>query len=54
MPDACLEPQVYNARRHGCDLEALRMIRRTDWNSLALPASVLATGGLRPDAVRVA
>lgn len=38
MADACLVPQVYNARRFGIDMSAYPMIERIDAQCLSLPA----------------
>jgi maleylacetoacetate isomerase len=36
LADACLVPQVYNARRFGCDMDAFPTIQRIDAECLAL------------------
>ena len=38
LADICLVPQVFNARRFGCDLSGFPKIRAIDENCLALPA----------------
>jgi maleylacetoacetate isomerase len=38
LADACLVPQVYNARRFGCDMDAFPIIKRIDAECLELDA----------------
>jgi len=38
LADACLVPQVYNARRFGCDMDAFPTIKRIDAECLELDA----------------
>ncbi|ARP82625.1 maleylacetoacetate isomerase [Bordetella genomosp. 8] len=50
LADACLVPQVYNARRLDCDLSAMPTIVRIDAACLALPAFAQAAPDAQPDA----
>lgn len=50
LADACLVPQVYNARRFDCDLSAYPTIRRVAAACEALPAFAAAHPGGQPDA----
>ena len=50
LADACLVPQVYNARRYQCDLAAFPTILRIDQACNALPAFDLARPERQPDA----
>lgn len=50
LADLCLVPQVYNARRLGCDLGPYPTIRRIDAACLALPAFDRARPEAQPDA----
>ena len=50
LADACLIPQVYNARRIECDLSAYPEITRIDANCLALAAFDRAIPEHQPDA----
>lgn len=50
LADACLVPQVYNAERFECDLEAYPRIRRITANARALEAFRRAAPGEQPDA----
>jgi maleylacetoacetate isomerase len=50
MADACLIPQVYNARRFGIDLSPYPMIRRIDEKCLSLAAFDAARPERQPDA----
>ncbi|CAM3736802.1 maleylacetoacetate isomerase [Bordetella sputigena] len=50
MADACLVPQVFNARRLDCDLSAMPNIVRIDAACLALPAFAQAAPDAQPDA----
>ncbi len=52
LADACLVPQVYNARRFDCPLDAYPTIRRIDAACLTLPAFDLARPESQPDAPR--
>jgi maleylacetoacetate isomerase len=49
LADACLVPQVYNARRHQCDVSAYPTILRIEQNCLALPAFRDAAPENQPD-----
>jgi len=50
LADACLVPQVYNARRYQCDLSAYPTILRIEANCQALPAFLEAAPENQPDA----
>jgi len=51
LADVCLVPQVYNARRYGCDLEPSPTIRAIDARCRAIEAFARAAPELQPDAV---
>ncbi len=50
LADACLVPQVYNARRFGVDMAAFPTIARIEGECLALPAFDAARPENQPDA----
>lgn len=50
MADICLVPQIVNAERMNCPLDAYPTLRRLAANARALPAFVAAEPGLQPDA----
>jgi maleylacetoacetate isomerase len=50
LADACLVPQLYNARRFGLDLSPWPILRRIDAQCLALPAFDAARPERQPDA----
>jgi maleylacetoacetate isomerase len=50
LADAFLVPQVYNARRYGCPLEAFPTVVRVDAHLNTLPAFVRAKPERQPDA----
>ena len=50
LADACLVPQVYNARRYACDLAPYPTLTRVEAACLALPAFQRATPEAQPDA----
>lgn len=50
LADLCLVPQVFNARRFGCDLSAFPTILRIDEACAALPAFQQAAPEKQPDA----
>ncbi|HTJ99707.1 MAG TPA: maleylacetoacetate isomerase [Bordetella sp.] len=50
LADACLIPQVFNARRLDCDLSATPVIERIDAACRALPAFAQAAPENQPDA----
>jgi maleylacetoacetate isomerase len=50
LADVCLVPQVYNARRFGCDLDNFPRIQAIDQHCLALPAFQQAAPENQPDA----
>jgi len=50
LADAFLVPQVYNARRYGCPLEAFPTVVRVDAHLNTLPAFVRARPEHQPDA----
>ena len=50
LPDCCLVPQVYNARRYGVDLTPYPTIRRINDACLALPEFDAAQPEKQPDA----
>jgi maleylpyruvate isomerase len=51
LADVCLVPQVYNARRYQCDLEAYPTIRRIDERCRGIDAFARAAPERQPDAV---
>jgi maleylacetoacetate isomerase len=51
LADVCLIPQLYNARRFGCDLSAVPRLLAIDAACLELPAFAQAAPGAQPDAV---
>ncbi len=51
LADVCLVPQVYNARRFGCDLAPYPTVRRISAACEALPAFQAAEPARQPDAV---
>lgn len=50
LADICLVPQLGNARRFGCDLEAFPRLMAADAACAALPAFAEAAPGRQPDA----
>ncbi|MBB4287553.1 maleylacetoacetate isomerase [Roseospira goensis] len=50
LADCCLIPQLFNARRFGCDLSALETVGRIDSACAALPAFRRAAPDAQPDA----
>ncbi len=50
LADCCLVPQVYNARRYGCDLEAFPTLLRIDAACAELEAFQAAAPERQPDA----
>lgn len=50
LADVCLVPQIYNARRFGCDLNNFPRIQAIDQHCLALPAFQQAAPENQPDA----
>jgi maleylpyruvate isomerase len=50
LADLCLVPQVYNARRHQCDLEPYPIIRRIDERCREIEAFERAAPERQPDA----
>lgn len=50
MADACLIPQMYNARRYKCDLSGVPRLVAIDAACLALPAFANAAPEAQPDA----
>ncbi len=50
LADACLVPQVYNARRFGCDMDAFPTIKRIDAECLELDAFRRAAPDQQEDA----
>lgn len=50
LADCCLLPQVFNARRYGCPLDAMPTIQRIAAACEALPAFVAALPANQPDA----
>ncbi|NND81730.1 MAG: maleylacetoacetate isomerase [Gammaproteobacteria bacterium] len=50
LADVCLIPQVYNAQRFNCPLDAYPNIRRINEHCLSLPAFAEAVPALQPDA----
>ncbi|MBB5190573.1 maleylacetoacetate isomerase [Silvimonas terrae] len=50
LADCCLIPQVYNARRFGCDLAAYPRINAIDAHCQTLPAFIAAAPDQQPDA----
>jgi glutathione S-transferase len=51
LADVCLVPQVYNARRHQCDLEPYPTIRRIDARCRLIERFARAAPERQPDAV---
>ncbi len=51
LADVCLVPQVFNARRFGCDLAIFPRIRAIDKHCLELPAFQKAAPENQPDAL---
>lgn len=49
LADVCLVPQLFNARRYGCDLAGFLKILAIEENCLALPAFRDAAPGHQPD-----
>ncbi|MEM8589498.1 MAG: maleylacetoacetate isomerase [Pseudomonadota bacterium] len=49
MADTFLVPQIFNAERFGCDLEAFPTVRRINEEMLALPALAGTAPGDQPD-----
>jgi maleylacetoacetate isomerase len=52
MAEACLVPQMYNARRIGIDTEDFPILRRIDETARALPAFAAAAPEAQPDALK--
>lgn len=50
LADVCLVPQVWNARRFGCDLSNLPLVQRVDRHCAALAAFRAAAPDAQPDA----
>ncbi len=50
LPDCCLLPQVFNARRYDCPLDAMPTVRRIAAACEDLPAFVAALPANQPDA----
>ncbi len=50
LADVCLIPQVYNARRFGCDLSSFPTVRRIDEHCSGLVAFAQAAPEAQPDA----
>lgn len=50
LADCCLVPQLYNARRYGCDLDAYPCLLRVEAACNALDAFQSAAPGAQPDA----
>ena len=50
LADCCLVPQVFNAERFGCQLDAFPRILQVVENCRALPAFERAAPGVQPDA----
>lgn len=50
MADICLVPQLFNARRYGCDVSRFRRLTAAESACAALPAFVDATPERQPDA----
>ncbi len=50
LADCCLVPQVFNARRFACPLDAMPTLRRIAENCEILPAFLAAAPGKQPDA----
>jgi maleylpyruvate isomerase len=50
LADICLVPQLFNARRLNCDLQAMPTVRRIDAACQELPAFVQAAPENQPDA----
>ena len=51
MADCCLIPQVYNAERFNCPMDAYPTIARITEHCLSLPAFIAATPDKQPDSV---
>jgi maleylacetoacetate isomerase len=51
LADICLVPQMYNARRHDCDLEPYPRLKQISAHLEALPAFVKAAPEAQADAV---
>ena len=51
LADICLVPQVYNAERYNCPLDAYPTIRRINAECLEMPEFQAAAPGRQPDAV---
>lgn len=51
LADVCLVPQVYNARRFGCDLDPFPTIQAIEKSCLQLPAFQKSAPGNQPDAI---
>jgi len=52
IADCCLIPQLYNARRYGCDLEQWPRLRSAENAALRLPAFTDTHPDKQPDAPR--
>lgn len=52
VADACLVPQLYNARRYGCALDAYPRLTAIDARCAQLPAFQRAAPDVQPDAPR--
>ena len=50
LADVCLVPQLYNARRWGCDLAPFARLTEIEARCLALPGFAAARPELQPDA----
>jgi maleylacetoacetate isomerase len=50
LADCCLAPQLYNARRYDCELDAFPTLLRIEAACMELPAFRLAAPELQPDA----
>lgn len=50
LPDLCLVPQLYNARRYDCDLDPYPTLRAIDERCRAVPAFAAAAPERQPDA----
>ncbi len=50
MADICLVPQLFNARRYGCPLDAFPRLLRAEAACQALPGFQAASPGAQPDA----
>lgn len=53
LADICLVPQVFNARRFGCDLAVFPKIEAIDGHCLCLPAFQKAAPENQPDALEI-